>query len=163
MTTGQYNGRMADVLSSQQRSLCMSRIRGKDTQPEMLVRKGLFALGFRFRLHARNLPGSPDLVFPKHGAAIFVHGCLWHGHGCHLFKWPQTNAVFWRNKIERNKRNDMACQKALRVAGWRVLTIWECALRGRKKTEPDLLLREISRWLKSRSPRATLKGRRSVN
>lgn len=147
---------MSDVLSAQQRSLCMSRIRGKDTKPEILVRKGLFALGFRFRLHAKDLPGSPDLVFPKHRAVIFVHGCLWHGHACHLFKWPQTNAVFWRNKIEKNKHNDTACQQALRAAGWRVLTIWECALRGRKRMEPGSLLNNVSQWLRSQQADAQL-------
>jgi DNA mismatch endonuclease, patch repair protein len=147
---------MVDVLTPQQRSLCMSRIRGKDTKPEILVRKGLFALGFRFRLHSKNLPGSPDLVLPKHRAVIFVHGCLWHGHRCHLFRWPQTNRVFWRDKINRNRRNDIRSQKALRAAGWRVLTIWECGMRGRKKADPTLLLNKISRWLGSNRPVAQL-------
>lgn len=141
---------MADVLTPEQRSLCMSRIRGKDTKPEILIRKGLFALGFRFRLHSRHLPGSPDLVLRKYRAVIFVHGCLWHGHRCPLFKWPQTNGTFWRNKIETNQRNDVRSQEALRAAGWRVLTIWECALRGRNKLDPSTLLKRISRWLESR-------------
>ena len=140
---------MVDVLTPQQRSFCMSRIRAKDTKPEILVRKGLFALGFRFRLHPKNITGSPDVILPKYHAAIFVHGCLWHGHGCHLFKWPQTNGIFWRNKINKNKLTDSRNQEALRGAGWRVLIIWECALRGRKKTEPSLLLEKISHWLQS--------------
>jgi DNA mismatch endonuclease (patch repair protein) len=140
----------SDVLSPAQRSWCMSRIRGKHTKPEMLIRKGLFALGFRFRLHVKDLPGSPDLVLRKHNAVIFVHGCLWHGHECHLFKWPRTNSGFWREKIKRNVRRDQGDVRLLRTAGWRVLTVWECALRGCRRTDPTVLMAEISAWLLSR-------------
>ena len=138
---------MADVLSPQQRSYCMSRIRGKDTKPERVVGTGLFALGFRYRLHVRKLPGCPDLVFPKHRAVIFVHGCLWHGHGCHLFRWPKTNARFWRKKITRNSTNDQVATRELRLAGWRVLTIWECALRGRYRLDQQCLITRAAQWV----------------
>jgi DNA mismatch endonuclease (patch repair protein) len=140
---------MSDVLSPTQRSYCMSRIRGKDTRPERLIRRGLFALGFRYRLHRRSLPGCPDLVFPRHQAVIFVHGCLWHKHECDLFKWPKTNAGFWRRKISRNSNNDEKNVAELSLAGWRVLTVWECALRGRKRRKPEKLMRDIARWLMS--------------
>ena len=144
---------MADVLSPAQRSYCMSRIRGKDTKPERLIRTGIFALGFRYRLHCGSLPGRPDLVFPKHRAVIFVHGCLWHKHECDLFKWPKTNAGFWRRKIRRNFRNDEKNVGELISVGWRVLTVWECALRGRKRRKPEQLMRTIAGWLTSRRQR----------
>ncbi len=140
---------MPDVLSPTQRSYCMSRIRGKNTRPERLIRRGLFALGFRYRLHRRSLPGCPDLVFPRHQAVIFVHGCLWHKHECDLFKWPKTNAGFWRRKIGRNSKNDKKNIAELNLAGWRVLTVWECALRGRERRKPEQLMRDIARWLMS--------------
>ena len=141
---------MADVLSPTQRSYCMSQIRSKDTKPEILVRRGLFALGFRFRLHKRNLPGSPDLVFPKYCAVVFVHGCLWHGHACPLFRWPATNASFWYAKIVRNRETDKANVARLREAGWRVFTVWECALRGPGRRDPERLLQMTATWLRSR-------------
>jgi DNA mismatch endonuclease, patch repair protein len=119
-----------DVLSPQQRRLNMSRIRGRDTAPELVIRRALHALGFRFRLQARKLPGRPDLVFPKHGAVIFVHGCFWHGHGCHLFKWPATRKEFWKDKIAGNRARDDIALAKLEAEGWRVLTIWECAVKG---------------------------------
>lgn len=140
---------MSDVLSSEQRGYCMSQIRGKDTKPELLIRKGLFALGFRYRLHRRGLPGSPDLVLPKHGAAIFVHGCFWHRHGCPLFRWPKTNAAFWRRKIEKNRKNDIRNVERLNLEGWRVLTVWECALRGRKQNRHQQTVEKVARWLAS--------------
>ena len=93
---------MADVVDRKTRSRMMSGIRGKNTRPELLIRKGLHARGFRFRLHDKRLPGKPDLVLPKYSAVIFVHGCFWHGHDCHLFKWPQSRREFWRKKITRN-------------------------------------------------------------
>jgi len=140
---------MTDVLSRAQRSYCMSRIRGKNTQPERLIRSGLFALGFRFRLHDRKLPGSPDLVLPKYRAAVLIHGCLWHKHNCRLFQWPATNAAFWRSKINKNRRNDLKNVSRLQDAGWRVLTVWECALRGANRLHSDSVIRQIAKWLAS--------------
>ncbi len=141
---------MADVLSPEQRSYCMSRIRGKDTKPEYLIRRGLFALGFRYRLYQRCLPGCPDLVFPKYRAVIFVHGCLWHRHECELFRWPTTNAAFWRKKINRNSRNDKQNLTKLSAEGWRVLTVWECSLRGKRRVDRTILVGRIANWLRSR-------------
>ncbi len=108
----------------------MSGIRGKNTKPELIVRKALFAQGFRYRLHVKSLPGKPDVVLPKYRTVIFVHGCFWHGHDCRLFKLPASNRAFWRAKIRRNQENDRKAVRALRKDGWRVITVWECALRG---------------------------------
>jgi DNA mismatch endonuclease (patch repair protein) len=118
------------VLTPAQRQLNMSRIRGKDTKPELLVRRGLHALGFRFRLHRKDLPGRPDLVFPARRAVIFVHGCFWHGHNCPMCKMPATRPEFWRTKIEGNRARDQKAGAALTASGWRALIVWECALRG---------------------------------
>jgi DNA mismatch endonuclease (patch repair protein) len=136
-----------DRLSPEDRSRLMSRIRGRDTKPEMLVRRGLFRLGFRYRLHRADLPGRPDLVFPGHHAVIFVHGCFWHGHGCHLFRHPSGNAAFWRAKIDGNVARDSGNQKSLAAAGWRVFTVWECALRGRQRLATEAVIIECARWL----------------
>ena len=140
---------MTDVLSSKQRSYCMSRIRGKNTKPEQLVRSGLFALGFRYRLHRSELPGCPDLVFPMYRAVIFVNGCLWHGHRCHMFKWPTKRAAFWRAKISRNCENDARARSELLASGWRVMTIWECTLRGRLRRNSDEMFSAVATWLRS--------------
>ena len=115
---------MADVLTAKQRQLNMSRIRGRDTKPEMQIRRGLHARGLRFRLHDRLLPGRPDLVFPKHRAAVFIHGCFWHAHRCKLFKLPTTRHEFWKAKFEANVQRDRKAVQSLLSAGWRVLIIW---------------------------------------
>jgi DNA mismatch endonuclease (patch repair protein) len=138
---------MADILSPEQRSYCMSRIRGKDTKPEYVIRKGLFGMGFRYRLHERSLPGCPDLVFPKYRAVILVHGCLWHKHECESFRWPKTNAAFWREKITRNSRNDAKNLVKLNAAGWRVLTVWECALRRKPSVDLEKIIAKVAHWL----------------
>jgi DNA mismatch endonuclease, patch repair protein len=122
-----------DVLTPQQRRLNMSRIRGKDTKPELVLRQGLHALGLRFRLQARTLPGRPDLIFPKYRTALFVHGCFWHGHGCLLSTVPATRRAFWVKKIAETRARDSRAALALNEARWRVLTVWECALRGRRR------------------------------
>ena len=124
-----------DPLTPEQRRLNMSRVRGKNTEPEMLIRRALHAAGLRYRLHSKKLPGKPDLVFPSRRAVIFVHGCFWHGHNCGLFRLPATRHAFWSEKIAKNKERDAAAVSALRASGWRVLTIWECALRGPHRTE----------------------------
>jgi DNA mismatch endonuclease, patch repair protein len=139
---------MADVLSPKQRSYCMSRIRGKDTKPEYVIRKGLFARGFRYRLHVRSLPGCPDLVFPKHRAVVFVHGCLWHKHNCKSFQWPKTNAAFWRNKICGNSGRDKKNMMKLNAAGWKVLTVWECAVRKKPTKFVEMVIARAARWLR---------------
>jgi len=109
----------------------MSGIRGKNTKPEMILRQGLHARGLRYRLHAKDLPGTPDLVFPARRAVLFAHGCFWHGHNCHLFRMPSTRPEFWQAKIARNQVVDARSTAALQAAGWRVGVVWECALKGR--------------------------------
>lgn len=121
---------MADVLTSEQRQLNMSRIRGKDTKPEMVIRRGLHSQGLRYRLHDPVLPGRPDLVFTKHRAVIFVHGCFWHNHGCALSTLPKTRTDFWQKKFAENAGRDRTSIQRLVTDGWRVMVIWECALRG---------------------------------
>lgn len=122
---------MADIKSKEERSYNMSQIRSKDTKPETLVRKYLFARGFRYRKNDRRLPGTPDIVLPKYKTVIFVNGCFWHGHqGCKYFVWPKNNADFWKIKIETNIQRDEAKQSKLREMGWKVIVIWECQLRS---------------------------------
>lgn len=131
---------MADVLTPEQRQFNMSRIRGRDTKPEMLIRRGLHARGLRYRLHDRSLPGRPDLVFPRYHTAVFIHGCFWHSHGCALSKLPATRPHFWQTKLAANASRDCKAVEALQAAGWRVLVIWECALRGGGRLAVDSVL-----------------------
>jgi len=128
----------------------MQAIRGKDTQPELAIRSGLHALGYRFRVHRRSLPGTPDLVFPGRRAVIFVNGCFWHRHDCHLFKWPKTRREFWRKKITTNARNDAKHLGALHEDGWRVLVIWECALKGKTRLPEGEPVVRAARWLEGK-------------
>jgi DNA mismatch endonuclease, patch repair protein len=135
---------MADVHNKQTRSYNMSRIRSKDTKPELLVRKTLHAQGFRYTLHDKKLPGKPDIVLPKYKTVIFIHGCFWHGHdNCKYFKVPKTRTEWWINKIDRNKMNDEKAMKFLKKEGWKIITIWECGLKPAKleKTLIRLLLK----------------------
>lgn len=139
---------MADVHSPETRSYNMSRIRSKDTKPELLVRKFLFSKGFRYRLHDKALPGKPDIVLPKYKTVIFVHGCFWHGHiGCKYFVVPKTRTDWWLKKIEGNKKLDFKNFQTLNELGWKVLTIFECEL---KKTEREQILNEITKTLTNR-------------
>lgn len=125
---------MADIKTKESRSYNMSKITGKDTKPEEIVRKYLFSRGFRYRKNDRKLPGTPDLVLPKYRAVIFVNGCFWHGHkGCKYFVWPKSNAEFWRKKIETNIARDRRNEMQLKNMGWNVLVVWECELRSAKK------------------------------
>ena len=121
---------MADIVSAAVRSRMMASIRAKDTKPEHEVRRGLFARGLRFRLHVAGLPGKPDLVFRRWEAVVFVDGCFWHRHGCHLSKLPSTNTAFWDGKLDRNRSNDAKSETKLQALGWRVFRVWECSLRG---------------------------------
>ena len=136
---------MADTLTKAERSALMARIRGANTKPEVLVRSALHHAGFRFRIHNRTLPGRPDIVLPKHRTVIFVHGCFWHRHGCALSSEPATRRAFWREKFTRNVARDKRTAAALRRAGWRVLTVWECALRTKSRREQAMsaLVRRI--------------------
>lgn len=125
---------MTDKLTPEQRHRCMSRIRSKNTRPEILVRKFLFAHGFRYRVNVRNLPGTPDIVLRRFKTVIFINGCFWHGHeGCRYYVLPKSNVEFWERKIERNRNRDAANQMRLRLMGWSVVQIWECQLKPRKR------------------------------
>ena len=122
---------MVDSLTSERRSWNMSRIRGRNTDPELRLRSLLHRAGFRFRLHAKQLPGSPDIVLPKYRTVVFVHGCFWHRHpGCRNATMPSTRREFWREKFDGNVSRDLRNQAALVAAGWTVLTIWECELKA---------------------------------
>lgn len=136
----------------------MSGIRGKNTKPEVALRRGLHARGLRFRLHRSDLPGKPDLVFPKHGAVLFAHGCFWHGHNCHLFKWPKTRAEFWHSKIQENQERDRAALERLRATGWRIGEVWECALKGRTRLGEIEVLDRCEAWLLSENAHMEICG-----
>ena len=124
---------MADVHDKASRSFNMSRIRSKNTKPEMIVRKFLFKRNFRYRLHDKSLPGKPDLVFPKYKTVIFVHGCFWHGHeGCKYYVIPKTRTEWWLKKINRNKELDIRNMRELRTLGWKMITVYECELKNGK-------------------------------
>ena len=125
----------------------MSRIRSRDTKPELWVRSALHKAGFRFRLHRGDLPGRPDLVLPKYGAVVFVQGCFWHAHHCQKGRVPGTRSEFWKAKLETNQRRDARNVRALRAAGWRVLTIWECELAkaGARERALKRLMQKLSR------------------
>lgn len=150
---------MTDVVDKKTRSRMMSGIKGKNTKPELIIRKGLFARGFRYRLHDKRLPGRPDLVLPKYNAVIFVHGCFWHGHDCHLFKWPKTRPAFWRKKIGRNRERDTEVCNSLKEEGWYILTVWECALKGRTRYGGYAILNEVEEWLEFGERNKTIRGK----
>ncbi len=136
---------MADVLTPKQRRYCMSRIRGKDTKPELRVRSLVHSLGYRYRLHVRTLPGSPDLVFASRRKVVFVHGCFWHCHNCRYGKVePQTRARFWESKLERNRERDQQNVRRLRRGQWDVLVVWECQTRN-----ADRLGKRLVRFLEN--------------
>ena len=153
---------MADVHSPEQRSYNMSRIRGKDTRPEMLVRRGLYALGFRYRLHRRDLPGRPDIVLSKHRAVVFVNGCFWHGHDCPLFVVPETNTRFWIEKIGANKERDARNREKLLADGWRVMTVWECSFKGRGHPPLERILEDVAAWITSAEEVSEIPARRAT-
>lgn len=119
---------MADVFDAATRSRIMSRIRSKNTVPEIRVRRAVHSAGFRYRLHYGDLPGNPDLVFPRYRLVVFVHGCFWHGHGCKLFRLPKTNVEYWARKIENNRRRDVEAIQELELRGWQAHVIWQCSL-----------------------------------
>ena len=135
---------MTDVHSKSVRSYNMSKIRNKDTKPEILVRKYLFSQGFRFRKNDKRFPGKPDIVLPKYNTVIFINGCFWHKHeGCKYFVWPKSNEDFWRNKIEKNVSRDKVKIKELEKQGWNVITIWECQLKKDRDRVLDDLVNQL--------------------
>jgi DNA mismatch endonuclease, patch repair protein len=148
----------SDVHSPEIRSYNMSRVRGRDTRPEMLIRRGLHARGYRFRVQVRGLPGRPDLLFQRQGVVLFVHGCFWHGHDCPLFRLPATRTEFWATKIETNRERDARAVEALRALGWRAMTIWECALRGRARRPAQEVLQACEVFLTGAARSAEISG-----
>ncbi|WP_418135452.1 very short patch repair endonuclease [Oceanimonas smirnovii] len=140
---------MADVHSPEVRSKNMRAIRGRDTKPELIIRKGLHHLGFRYRISPPELPGKPDLYFPKFRAVIFVHGCFWHAHRCYMFHLPATRREFWKEKLNKSVQRDQKVIQALLRKGLRVLVVWECSVKGKKKIKRELLIDGIARWLYS--------------
>lgn len=138
---------MPDVVSKETRSRMMSGIRSKDTKHEISIRKSLHAAGYRYRLHRRDLPGTPDLSLPRFRAVVFIHGCFWHRHDCSLFKWPTTRSEFWFAKINGNRDRDEEAHCALKRMGWRIGVIWECALRGTQRRDHGDVMEELINWL----------------
>jgi len=141
----------------------MAAIKGRDTKPERIIRKSLHARGFRYRLHTKDLPGRPDLVFPKYRAVLFVNGCFWHGHNCALFHWPKTHEAFWREKIRANRERDQGNEDKLSALGWRCAVIWECALKGKERLPSDQAIGRIAEWLVSRQENLVITGRTTTD
>lgn len=135
----------------------MSGIRGKDTKPELMIRRALHSKGFRYLLHSSNLPGKPDMVFPKYRAVIFVHGCFWHVHGCKYFKLPASRTEFWREKLLKNRRRDELALETIQALGWRVLVVWECSTRGGRTVDAGNALAEtVAHWITGEAPSAEI-------
>lgn len=140
---------MVDIVDTATRSRMMSGIKGKDTKPEMVIRKMLHSAGFRYRLHDKRLPGKPDLVLPRYRTVLFVHGCFWHGHSnCALFRLPGTRREFWSDKIGGNIDRDAKHILALQESGWNVAVVWECSLKGASKLDPIALTRKLTAFIR---------------
>jgi DNA mismatch endonuclease (patch repair protein) len=154
---------MADIVDSATRSRMMSGIRSKNTKAEVEIRKRLFALGFRYRLHDKKLPGKPDIILPRYKAVIFIHGCFWHAHACKLFKWPSTRKEFWTTKLKGNKEKDKENLDALKKLGWRILVIWECSYRSTSRKDwhkIDGIVAKAIKWLDSKKRIGQIRGER---
>lgn len=136
-----------DVHSKLIRSKNMAAIKNKNTKPERKVRRFLVSLGFRYRIHYKLLPGKPDIVIPKYRAVILIHGCFWHQHNCEMFVKPKTNSAFWMNKIQGNSHRDKINRTKLKALGWRVLVVWECALKGKNKRKDAELSSTLEEWI----------------
>jgi DNA mismatch endonuclease, patch repair protein len=138
---------MADSWTKEQRSRAMSRVKNKNTKPEVQVRSMLHRMGYRFRLHGRDLPGAPDIVLPRHRKAIFVHGCFWHNHDCRRGKRPNSRTDFWNAKLDANVERDRAKREVLEEQGWQVLTVWECELK-----DPDAVREKLRHFMEDDAP-----------
>lgn len=149
---------MTDVHTPEARRRNMAAIRSTDTKPEVWLRKQLFSRGFRFRKNVKSLPGKPDIVLSKYKAIILVNGCFWHGHGCYLFKIPKTRTEFWLEKINGNQERDRKNIKKLEEAGWRVLVVWECGIKGRCRLTEAELAEQIISWLTSSAGSSDIAG-----
>lgn len=152
---------MADIVDKSTRSRIMSSIRGQNTSAEIAVRKGLFRLGFRYRINVRSLPGKPDIVLPKYNAIILINGCFWHGHDCHLFKLPTSNTTFWKDKFESNRKRDRRVVHLLKSQGWKVASVWECYYRGKSaKGTIDDTIPILAHWLLRKSQCINIRGKK---
>lgn len=150
---------MTDVVDAQTRSRMMAGIRGANTRPEMVIRRGLHRAGFRYRLHVRKIPGRPDIVLPKYEAIVLVNGCFWHGHNCPLYRIPSTRREFWKEKVRQNRLRDRRNLHIYRESGWRVAIVWECALKGPDQIGDDVVIERLHRWLLSKRREQEIKGR----
>jgi len=148
-----------DVVDPVTRSRMMSGIRSKNTRPEVSLRKELHRRGFRFRLHAPGVPGKPDMVLPKFRAAVFVHGCFWHGHDCKYFKMPRTRPEFWSAKIAQNRSRDLVVREMLSKSGWRQLIVWECAVRDKTPMQRARIADTIATWLHGKQRLKVIRSR----
>ncbi len=147
-----------DTVDRQTRSNIMASVGQKNTGAELVLRKALHKIGLRYKLHDRSLPGSPDLVFPRFHAVVFVHGCYWHPHGCYRSTTPKTQREFWIDKFHANRLRDERNVSSLRELGWRVLTVWECALLGKSVLDPDEVIGFVRAWLLSTHPLGQIYG-----
>jgi DNA mismatch endonuclease, patch repair protein len=147
-----------DIVDAKTRSRMMSGIRSKNTRPEIALRKALHKRGFRYRLHSATVSGRPDIVFPAHKAAVFVHGCFWHGHDCRLFRLPQTRPDFWDEKIKGNQHRDKIVRSQLGADGWRQLVVWECAVRSQGKDANERVADKVAKWLRSTEQSLEIRG-----
>jgi DNA mismatch endonuclease (patch repair protein) len=150
---------MADIVSKSKRSQMMAGIKAKDTKLELLIRKAIHAKGFRYRLHETSLPGKPDLVFPRYKAVLFINGCFWHAHDCHLFKLPATDREKWNEKFVDNRASDVANLKDLYALGWRTGVVWECSVRGKKNRGLDKVVAKCCKWLESNRRKFEIRGK----
>ena len=136
----------------------MASIRSRDTNPEIVIRRALHARGFRYRTNVKGMPGKPDIVLSRYRAVIFVHGCFWHAHDCAIFRLPSTRRDFWQEKLRQNRERDEKVWKALAAADWRVLTVWECAIRGPEKLAIEVVIDEIADWLEEGGDSLEIRG-----
>lgn len=149
---------MADIVSPEKRSKMMSGIRSGNTRPEIMVRKALFSLGYRYRSHPKDLPGKPDIKLPKYRSVVFINGCFWHGHDCHLFKMPSTRREFWEKKINGNQDRDKAVLKEYDDIDWRTACIWECAIRGKGSIGLEKTIASLTKWLHNCNKHVDIRG-----
>lgn len=147
-----------DIVSKAKRSEMMAGIKSYDTKPELLIRKALHSMGYRFRINDKSLPGKPDIVFPKYKAVVFIHGCFWHKHDCSLFKWPKSRSDFWKKKIMGNVVHDIKVKEQLLEMGWRVGVVWECAVKGVKIDNIHDVATQVAYWLKDDTLLLEVKG-----
>lgn len=147
-----------DTVDRQTRSKIMASVGQKDTGAELLLRRAVHKLGLRYKLHDRSLPGSPDLVFPRFHAVVFVHGCYWHSHGCYKSTVPKSSRVFWTEKFTANSERDERNIRLLMQRGWRVMIVWECALLGKTALPPHEVIEEVRVWLHGTDSRKQISG-----